>query len=273
MEKQNLSELYTLNNPHYREILKCAADSCDSVEGIKLVIAGGAVVQLAMREYPHLLRPTTDIDIFPDKPLSERQKSKWADELAEKLGVKGYCTEFEDDDSCFPVNLEVKNLPDDENLLVSLTKWYQGFHEVYAQRVTNEFSRTQVTDFEGTRIRHQHLMDVIIGKIVRYHDLTNQGVVSPDEDTLHFFKELKKDPYVLDTLHFKPQLALLAKERASNIEDLGREDKFKLTQRVYGYKVKKDIYDICNILDFTRQRTPFDYKVFEEALEVARVNH
>jgi hypothetical protein len=257
---------FTLSDKVYRYALRVAAKSTDSIPGVKMILSGGAVIQLYLREKPELFRPTHDIDIVPSRALTEEERDFWRESLEGTLNRDGFSTHSEDDEF-FPVKVNFEGLGSE--LYISLTKTYPDFHNQYAQRIRGEFQRAREMSYDGVNIPHQSLADILVGKLVRFWDY-KKARTETDLVIQGFFDKLESSPETF-SVSDRPDLDMLVRARnRRNIETLGEINRQNLFKAIGDYKSRKDMYDICCVFDHAQANGGFNLSDFKEAVSVAK---
>lgn len=261
---------YTLNQPIFRYALKKTPESQNVFsDGRKLMVVGGVATQLTIVNESHLLRPTNDIDVIANGPTSKPERREWANRLSQIVSQEG----FPNHGGLSRYGGEVRFEGLKNDLIVHLDCFGSNYFDRHKRRIDAEFERAEIANVEGSNVAYQCPLDIITNKVRRILSLEYNGL-SLDSNTT-FFIDLLKDGLVddIETTKFRKDVEGLALERQRNIEDLGRLDYREVFEQVQGYKVRKDIYDICMVLESSRKAgKPFNKKEFIGAVKLATLD-
>ena len=125
-------------------------------------------------------------------------------------------------------------------------------------------------NFGGSEIRCHAPMDIIANKIRRISVLNRNGarLNSSQKEFLDLLKDAQFDS--ISSEKYSLELPKLIEYRMKNLEDLGRSSYQAIMSQVQGYKIQKDIYDICSVISACRrQNDKIPNKEFKSALELA----
>jgi len=263
MEKDN----YTLDDPVFRYGLVRGADSERAFsDDRKVMVVGGASTQLITRDKPLLLRPTNDIDFITNKPSSKKDRRDWAKYVSEKTMKEGHNTEGGLNRHGSEVRFS--NLKTD--LLLHLDCFGPNFYNRHKYRLDAEYERARNINFGGSKVRCHAPLDIIANKVRRILALNKNGahLNSSQKEFLELIKGAQFDD--INSEEYSLNLSKLIEFRMKNIEDLGRSSYSEVISQIQGYKVQKDIYDICSVIGACRRRNDkIPNKEFKSALELA----
>ncbi|MFA7707440.1 MAG: hypothetical protein WCX73_00660 [Candidatus Pacearchaeota archaeon] len=257
---------YTLKDPVFRQGLASGAKSESVFDKEKLMVVGGASTQLLMRDKPELLRPTTDIDFIINGPSSKSLRRTWADYLTKILKEENYICEG--DLTRYGAGIKFHNLPTD--FLVHLDCFGPNYFNRHKKRIEGEYERAEIINFGGTKVRTHSPMDLITNKVRRIKKL--EEISLGLDSGAKVFLSLIEDAQFDESLTVKPTLNKLMKFRQQNIEDLARLGYGQILNQIEIYKVEKDIYDICSVIEASyRNNKQIPAKEFKKALNLALI--
>ncbi|VVB78295.1 Uncharacterised protein [uncultured archaeon] len=261
---------YTLNQPIFKYALRKAQDSSQALlDNKRLMVVGGVATQLTMIDETHLLRPTNDIDFISNRPVAKPERRQWASYLSKLISDDGLPNKG--GLSRYGGEVRFEGLQND--LLVHLDCFGPEFYKRHRKRLDAEFERSEVADVNGSNVYYQHPIDIIVNKVRRMNSLNRNGLEFDSETNL--FLSLLKEGVIdgIETERFRRDIDDIVSERQKNVEDLGRLSYREIFDQVQGYKVKKDIYDICGVIDSMRRcgRT-VDRGDFIDSLKLALVD-
>ncbi len=240
---------YTLNDSIYRHALKRACQSEVYVPGKRFIITGGAAVQLLLGNNGEKFRPTDDIDIFPESYFNQKLRRQWSKILLDRLKEDGFSIKRNLTENWSEVIFG--GLQSD--LFIRLNCFGSYYYLALREKIGNEFKRGILQDYEGVQVRYQHPIDIIVNKVKRIVDINN--VLGIPSEELRFVRELIcKGVESINLCKYMEDLEGLVAHRELNVEDLGRMEPDEVSLHVQGYKVRKDIYDICCVIEASKNK-------------------
>ncbi len=245
-----MGELYTLNDPLFRYGIVESSDSeCFFDDNRKIMVVGGTASQLNMRDAPHLLRPTTDIDIISNMPTTKNQRKNWAKNLEERITNKGHLAKG--GLSRYGSEVRFSNFKPD--LIIHLDCFGPNFFSRHKQKIDGEYERAEMIEVNGKNLRCHSPIDVIINKIRRIKILEKNkiGLDSNQKYILSLLLDAQFD-YV-DTNKLEEDLKKIGGIRNQTVEDLGRYGYNQIIEEIDRYKITKDFYDIAGVIDSCRR--------------------
>ncbi|MEM0465525.1 MAG: hypothetical protein QXW97_02380 [Candidatus Pacearchaeota archaeon] len=262
---------YTLRDDIFRYGLRLASESSETIKRKNLMITGGCATQLFLGDYKELYRPTDDIDLASDGYLKKQERILWMNELVKKIREDGVsCTKGLCDSGA---EVSLKGLLDD--LFIRLNCFNQYYYLRYTEKIRGEFERSINETLYGINVKYQHPIDIIANKFDRI--LSRNKVLGIPFDRkinelINLLEEGEFDSIDIDL--YKEDVEDIAAQRQINVEDLGRLSRRETQMIIEGYKIRKDIYDICCVIEVARKKNfNISKKEFLDALNLALVNY
>lgn len=255
---------YTLRDKIFRDGMYFSALASQMTPSFPdILLVGGGASQMMAHEYPHLLRPTTDIDVIPTKHIANSHRKAWAKKASEIANSEGYKAEGK-----IGLGGEVRFLDMEPVFLLHLDCFSKKNKEESERRAKLEYTRSNSSDIRGVTIKYQRPEDNIAKKVARSYNLLKTGSASPNTDAMNLFRAIEGGD-VLDTSLGETELAKILQQiertRRIGIEDLARESHEDTMRRIADYKVEKDIYDIRLVLFC--QKNNIDPELLRESLK------
>lgn len=259
---------YTLNDPIFEYGLAQGSDSESFFDdNRKIMVVGGAASQLNMKDRSSLLRPTTDIDFITNAVSTKNQKRGWARLLEERITKDGYVVKG----GLTRYGAEVRFSNCKPDFILHLDCFGNGFFERHKKRIDGEYERAELVKVNDFDVRYHSPMDIIINKIRRIKSLEDANRIQLSSDhkyILDLIYDAQFDDIDTSTLH--KCLETVLRVRNQTVEDLGRYGYNQVINKIENYKLIKDLYDICGLIDSCRiKNKKIPKKEFREALKLA----
>jgi hypothetical protein len=241
---------YTLNDEVFKYAVKKSAESESYLDGPKFILMGGVSVQLLLGDEIQFFRPTDDVDIFPKCSLSKKEQKTWSKELSKQLKEDGFVNKRGFVENC--VEVAFKDLI--RNLFMHLNCFTPYYYLTYKKRLSQEFERSLEGGFEGVKVRYQHPIDLITNKVDRIVKSKKDFSIPLGPKIEEMIWLLRGNIQDVDPVKYREDLDSIVSQRELNVEGLGRLKPVDIPLQIQGYKVRKDVYDICCVIDASRKK-------------------